>query len=234
MKRAGNHSFLMFWGRSALAGLSVVGRAPVLLESVREMSNTIQRLRNSSRGKNWDRWYENFKTFDTYYHEDPTHVRWFPKEIRQEGKVLEARLYQRLFDSNPEEINFQRACAAVDTIRLDHGVDPQSWMYAGVLLQLGETTDLYFMSYFWKQLRQNRAVKLEANAFNAMVRALAKNVDVEGAQYVIEEMRGEGIEVNANTYNQLCTFDRPSLYYVEAIMEKIGRASCRERVLMPV
>jgi len=152
---------------------------------------------------------------------DPTHVRWFPEELRNEDKILEARLYQKLFDSNPEEINFRRACQAVDTIRLDHGIEPQSWMYAGVLLQIGALRDTYYMTYFWKQLRQNRSVKLEANAYNAMVRSFAENVDVEGAQYVIEEMKGEGVEVNANTYNQLCSFYRPSLYFMEAIMETL-------------
>ena len=183
--------------------------------------NTLQRLRNSARGKNWDEWYHKFKTEDPYYVDDPTHHRWFPKEIREQDKELEARLYQRLFDSTPEEINFKRACNAVDTIRLDHGIEPQSWMYAGVLLQIGSVKDVYYMTYFWKQLQQNSNVKLGANAYNAIVRSFAENVDIEGAQYVIEEMKAKGLEVNANTYNNLCYFYRPSLYFMEAIMETL-------------
>ena len=195
-------------------------RFPLQVESKR-MLNYHQRMRNSGRGKNWERWYNEFKSVDPYYIDDPTHIKWFPKELRKPERELEAKVYQRLFSSKSEEMNFSRACNIVDTIRLDHGITPQSWMYAGVLYHIGSTKDVYYMSYFWKQLTQNKAVKLEANAYNAIVKSFAQNVDIEGAQYVIEEMKEADLEVNANTYNALCSFDRPNLYYMEAIMETL-------------
>lgn len=193
--------------------------------------NTLQRLRNSGKGKNWETWYNKFKTDEPYFIDDPTHIRWCPRELRTDpDKIREARLYQNLFDSNPEEINFRRACVAVDKIRLDHAIEPKSWMYAGVLLHIGKTKDVYFMTYFWKQLQQNSQVKLEESAYNAMVRSFAENVDIEGAQYVIEEMKAAGLSVTANSYNYLCSFDRPNLYFMEAIMETLEKKNIKPNV----
>ena len=185
--------------------------------------NYLQRIRNSGKGEKFKQWYKSFVEEDPFYINDPTHVRWFPKSLRAPDNEVKAKLYQRLFDSKPEEINFKRACLAVEHLRLDHGINPESWMYSGVLLQIGSTNDPYFMTYFWRQLQKNPTVTLEANAYNAMAYAFAQTLDIEGAQYILEELKGTGEKLTANSFNSLCSFKSPSVQYMLAIFECLAK-----------
>jgi len=189
-----------------------------------------QRRRRSGAGKNWTNWYNEFKEHAPHYSNDPSHIRWYPEELKSESRLLEAKAYQRLFDSFPEEMNFTRACALVDRLRLHHGIQPESWAYAGVLIHIGELKDIPFMTHFWKQLKSTNLPNLGANTFNAMAYSFARNRDIEGAQYVLEELQAAGFSLSTNSYNALCSFDQPSLQFMEAIMETLHDKNLKPNV----
>jgi len=180
--------------------------------------------RKKLRGEgSWKHWYADFVETKRYYENDPTHIRWFPPELKQEAHITEAKTYRKIFEYSDEDMDFAKACREVDSLRLDHGIKPGSWAYAGTLLHLAKLKDIPFMTHFWRKLKSSLPsdTRLGPNAFHAMAHSLARNHDVEGAQYVLEELQASGHALNANSYNALCSFDRPSLMFMEAIMETL-------------